>query len=113
MLRAGTLNQLVTFFGPALQADDWWHGSGQRSELGRAWANIGQMTGKAFVRSGGVQADIRLSVRVRLEVVSRLRLAPGVLARCSGYSYSIEAVLPDLAGREYADLICREERDDG
>lgn len=112
MLRAGSLNQRVTFLGLPTGTDDWGHPGTQRAEIGQAWANVGQLTGKALIRAGALQADIRLSVRVRQEVIGRLGVVAGMRIRCAGSSYDIEAVLLDIGAREYADLICREGRDD-
>lgn len=107
-MRAGSLNRLVMVLGLPNAQDSWGHPGGQRPDLGRLWANIGRLSGKALIRAGGLQAEVTTSVRVRYGAVRRLGLQVGMWIECAGATYEIRVLLHDEAGREYVDLVCSE-----
>lgn len=107
-MRAGALNRLVTVYGLPPSKDDWGHHEGQRPNLGRMWASIGRLSGKALIRAGGLQAEVTMSVRVRYGAVQRLGLLVGMWVECGQSVFEIRVILQDEAGREYADLVCSE-----
>lgn len=107
-MRAGSLNRLVTVLGLPNGKDDWGHPSGERSQVGRLWANVGRLSGKALIRAGGLQAEVATSIRVRYGAVRRLGLQPGMLIQCPDSAYEIRVVLRDEENREFADLVCGE-----
>ncbi|WP_180188090.1 phage head closure protein [Achromobacter insuavis] len=109
-MRAGSLNRLVTVHGLPGANDDWGHPGGQRPNLGRLWANVGRLSGKALIRAGGLQAEVTTSIRVRYGAVGRLGLQQGMLLECAGATYEIRVILHDEDGREYVDLACSEVR---
>lgn len=102
-LRAGDLNRRIT-----IQMRQ--PGKNALGEELVTWVDLEQETpasllvlsGKEYaVTSGEVsRAQVSMRVRWRTDVTAKMRVL------YEGGIYNIEAVLPDLAGREYVDLAC-------
>lgn len=102
MLRAGSLNRRVHIERPEVLRNP----SGQVRVVGwervaTVWANIRVANGKEHIASGAEISPLQASFRIRWRagVTTEMRLI------YAGIAYEIEAVLPDLAGREYVDLV--------
>ncbi len=106
MLRAGKLNSLVTVVGLGSTRDDWGSQIEKREVLGEAWANIGQLSGKALIKAGAVQASVTTSIRMRFQELARFGLKAGMVIELGGASFAVRVVLPDWERREHVDLIC-------
>jgi len=102
-LRAGDLNRRITI---QMRRPG-------RNELGEelvSWVDLAAdvpagllvLSGKEYAVSSGEisRAQVSMRVRWRTDVTAKMRVL------YAGGIYNIEAVLPDLAGREYVDLAC-------
>ncbi|EJO28167.1 phage head closure protein [Achromobacter marplatensis] len=102
MLRAGSLNRRVVIERPEVLRNP----SGQGRVVGwervaTVWANIRVANGKEHIASGAEMSPLQASFRIRWlkGITTEMRLT------YAGIAYEIEAVLPDLAGHEYVDLV--------
>ena len=106
MLRAGTLNKLVSIQRHS-QGKDGWNtpepGAIAWVELAKVWANIQHMSGSETIRAGAEVSTVRVSIRIRWH--------PGINAGMrvvhAGQIYDIEAVMPE-SGRRWLDLVCKQ-----
>lgn len=105
MLRAGTLNKLVSIQMHSQDKDDWntpEPGALAWVELAKVWANIRHLSGSETIRAGAEGSSVRVSIRMRW----RTGINAGMRVVHDGQIYDIEAPLPD-AGRQYLDLVCK------
>lgn len=100
-LRAGTLNRRISLqrkagkdaLGQPLP-DNW-------VEYAYVWGAVLQLTGREHISA--VDTDVgSASIRVRF----RTDVLSGDRAICQGQAFHIASVLPNLASREYTDLVC-------
>ena len=94
--RKATLQHLVEGQDEAGQPVTTW------ANLATVWANIKHLSGvetiKANAETSAVKASIR--IRYRTDLTAAMRVVHGAT------TYEIKAVMPDEAGREFADLVC-------
>ncbi|WP_080700697.1 phage head closure protein [Bordetella bronchiseptica] len=107
-MRAGTLNTPLMVLGPPPDRDTWGHTAGPRPILGRIWANVGRLSGKAFIRSGAATSHVTASIRVRHGAAMQYGLAAGMVLVSPSVRYEVLTVLPDDAQRQHVDLVCKE-----
>lgn len=69
------------------------------------WADVRHLSGSETLRADAVQNTVRASVRIRFN--PRIR-ADMQLQTAGGALYDIRAVLPDLRGRAFMDLVCEQ-----
>lgn len=107
-LRAGSLNRKVSLqrktgkdaLGQPL--DTW-------TEYANVWGAVLQLNGKEHLGANTV-ADIgSASIRIRF----RQDVIAGDRAVCQGQVFHIASVLPNVATREYTDLVCTENANQG
>lgn len=74
------------------------------TELASVWADFRHASGMESARAGTQVSEARASVRIRYRdgVTAAMRL----VHIFTGRVYNITAVLPDLARREFVDLVC-------
>lgn len=105
MLRAGTLNRLVSIQRHS-QSKDGWNtpepGAIEWVEVVKVWANIRHMSGSETIRAGVEVSAVLVSIRIRW----RTGLDGGMRVVHDGDIYRIEAVLPDYR-RQYFDIVCK------
>lgn len=103
MLRAGKLNTRISI----LRLEEVQAGGGQVVgqwvEHAATWANVRFPSGSATIKAGTDVSLVRASIRIRFrdDIRSDMQIVT------SGMVFDIQAVLPDLAGREYVDLVCQ------
>lgn len=101
-MQAGRLRNKVTIQAPGMtQAED-----GQPiaswSTLATVWADIRTQGGLESIKSGAVTSVVKASVRIR----HRTDITAGMRILHGSTTYHITAVLPDVAKRQYVDLVC-------
>jgi SPP1 family predicted phage head-tail adaptor len=101
-MQAGKLNRRVHIERPEIVRSP----SGQVKVVGwervaRVWAHIRVANGKEHIASGAEISPLQASFRIRWRagVTTEMRLI------YAGIAYEIDAVLPDLAGHQYVDLV--------
>lgn len=99
---AGLLNREVKIKRPEGGSDE----AGQPLlgwiDVAKVWANIKFQSGSESIRADAVTSVARASIRIRYreDIDASMRVYRGTAV------YSIKAVLPDEARREYVDLVC-------
>ncbi len=70
------------------------------------WASVRHASGMEATKADAAVSTVRASIRIRWRegVTAAMRVLAG------GQAYDIQAVLPDLARREYLDLVCEAAR---
>ncbi|WP_268906931.1 phage head closure protein [Burkholderia sp. USMB20] len=105
-LRAGSLNRRVMIEARNDKPDVY--GDPGKSWVpvgsGDVWASIKVLSGIASVKADAEISEIRASIRLRFR--ADLRAGMRVTERGTGATFDVKAVLPDLEGREYVDLVC-------
>lgn len=101
-MRAGQLNRRVTLQRRVETPSGTGGSTVSWQEIGGAWANIKHQSGAEVNRSdvpvSGVKASIRVRWRTDLDATCRVVYGSDL--------YDIKAVIEDLAGREFVDLVC-------
>lgn len=79
------------------------------TEYANVWGGVLQISGKEKV-TGGTQVDTgTASIRIRY----RIDVNNGDRAIAQGVIFNISSVLPNVASREYTDMACTENANDG
>ena len=68
------------------------------------WANIRHQSGSESIKSDKPTSEVRASIRIRW----RTGIDAGMRVVHGATVYGIEAVLPDVVGREHVDLVCKQ-----
>ena len=104
-MRAGGLNRHITIQRRGTATDSWGTplpGVENWAEVGKAWASIKTLSGLGTIKADAQASTIKASIRVRW----RTDLTAGMRVLHGTTVYDVRAVLPDVAGREYVDLVC-------
>lgn len=103
MLRAGRLNTRISIRRQDKVQTSGGQVVGQWVEHVTVWANVKFPSGIGVVKAGTDVSLVRASIRIRFraDIHSDMRVVAG------GLVFDIKAVLPDLVGREYVDLVCQ------
>jgi SPP1 family predicted phage head-tail adaptor len=66
------------------------------------WADIRHSSGVESIKADALTSTVRASIRVRYTrtITTGMRVVEGTT------TYNIVAVLPDMGGKEYTDLVC-------
>jgi len=108
-LRAGTLNRKVSLQRKTSGKDALGQPVDVWTEYANVWGAVLQIHGIEKV-AGGTQVDVgSASIRVRF----RQDINNGDRAVCQGRVFNIASVLPNVASREYTDLVCTENANSG
>ncbi len=101
-MQAGRLNRRCTLQAPGTTQDELGQPIPGWTDVATVWADIRMKSGLESIKAGApvsvVQASIRL--RYRAGITAGMRVVHHLQA------YNIVAVLPDVGGREYVDLVC-------
>lgn len=102
-MRAGPLNTRITVQQLAAGQDALGQPVQTWSDVAMLWADVKQNSGMSMVRGDADVSVVRASIRVRY----RTGLTAGMRVLAGSTVYNIQAVLPDVAGRQYIDLVCQ------
>lgn len=104
MLKTGTLNRQVTIQRRDGGKDEYGQLTDTWVNVATVWASILHKSGLETVKSSVDISVVQTSVRIRYreDVTAAMRVVYG------NTLYDIRAVMPDVAGREYCDLVCQE-----
>lgn len=101
-LSVSQLRNRVTIQARATATDDWGQPVEQWQPHATCWADVRMVSGMEAAKAGAEISRTRVSVRIRF----RDGINSGMRALIAGAVYDIKAVMPDLAGRSYVDLVC-------
>lgn len=104
-MRAGDLNRRITIQRRGTATDAWGSpvpGAENWVEVGKTSAIIKTLSGLGAIKADAQASTVKASIRVRW----RTDLTAGMRVLHGGTVYDVQAVLPDVAGREHVDLVC-------
>lgn len=99
---AGQFRNRVEIQARVVGQDDWGQPVEQWQQHAICWADVRHLTGVEAAKAGAEVALARASIRIRWRegVTTAMRVLVG------GVAYNIRFILPDVARREYLDLVC-------
>lgn len=101
-MRAGNLKRRGTIQKMDETEDDWGMPVSGWVDVASVWADIKHVSGLETIKSGVDVSVVKASIRIR----RRADVTAGMRVLCDGKVYDVRAILDDVAGREYCDLIC-------
>ena len=101
-MRSGSLNRRVVVQQQSTTQDAVGQPVLTWTTFATLWANIRHASGAESIKADALASTVRASVRVRYTrtVTAGMRVVDGAT------TYNIAAVLPDMGGKEYTDLVC-------
>lgn len=103
MLRAGDLRSRVTIQKKGAAANSWGEPLPEAWEdVAKVWASIKHLSGLAAIKADAQTSVVKVSIRLRYrtDVLAGMRVLHNLKA------YEIKAVMPDVGGRVFVDLVC-------
>lgn len=101
-MQAGKLNSRVKLVALQSGVDTIGQPVEVWTEVATVWAHIKHLNGSQAIKADADTSIIKASIRIRKrDVNAGMRVLHGVNI------YLIDAVLPDAAGHEHVDLVCR------
>lgn len=73
------------------------------TDVATVWGDIRMQSGLEAIKAGASVSTVQASIRVRY----RAGITAGMRVLCNLQVYNIVAVMPDVGGREYVDLVCQ------
>jgi SPP1 family predicted phage head-tail adaptor len=101
-LDAGLLNRRCIVQQPSTESDEVGQPIPGWTDVAKVWADIRMKSGLEAIKAGSPVSTLQASIRVRY----RGGITAGMRVTHGGAIYNITAVLPDVARREFLDLIC-------
>lgn len=102
MMQAGLLNRRVTLQAPGTTQDELGQPIPGWTDVATLWADIRMKSGLESIKAGAPVSVVQASIRVRY----RAGITAGMRVVHNLQAFNITAVLPDVGGREYVDLVC-------
>jgi SPP1 family predicted phage head-tail adaptor len=102
-MRAGQLNNRVTLRQPVTAQDAVGQSYLTWTDLATVWANVKHLSGVSSIQGDADISTVKASIRIRY----RAGLNAGMRAVVGTNVYDIKAVLMDMEGKEYTDLVCQ------
>ena len=100
-MQAGRLDSRVTIQSPSQSVDELGQPIPGWTDVALVWASIRHLSGVEAIKADATVSTVKASIRIRW----RTGLDAGMRVVHGLRVYSIEAVLPDVGGREYVDLV--------
>lgn len=101
MMQAGRLNRRVTLQSPSQSVDEIGQPIPGWTDVATLWADIRMKSGLESIKAGAPVSVVQASIRVRY----RAGITAGMRIVHNLQAYNIVAVMPDVGGREYVDLV--------
>ena len=102
MMQAGRLDTRVTLQRRTTGQDDWGQPTEGWEDVAQVWANVRHLNGVESIKAGADVSVVRASIRIRW----REGVDAGQRVLIGSAIYQIQAVMPDLGGRVFVDLVC-------
>lgn len=102
-MNAGRLSTPIVIQQPATGVDQIGQPLTGWVDFALVWAHVRHLSGVESIKAGGTVSAVQASMRIRYraDVHAGMRVMHGLTV------YEIRAVLPDVARREYVDLVCQ------
>lgn len=101
-MQAGRLNRRVTLQSPSQSVDEIGQPIPGWTDVATPWADIRMKSGLEAIKAGAPVSVVQASIRVRY----RAGITAGMRIVHNLQVFNIVAVMPDVGGREYVDLVC-------
>lgn len=101
MMQAGRLKRRCTLQAPGTATDELGQPIPGWTDVATVWADIRMKSGLEAIKSGASVSVVQASIRVRY----RAGITAGMRVLHNLQVYQITAVMPDVGGREYVDLV--------
>lgn len=100
-MQAGRLNRRVTLQAPGTTQDELGQPIPGWTDVATVWGDIRLKSGLEAIKAGAPVSTVQASIRVRYRagITAGMRLVHNLQA------FNIVAVMPDVGGREYVDLV--------
>lgn len=102
MMQAGRLNRRCVLQTPGTAQDELGQPIPGWTDVATLWADIRMKSGLESIKAGAPVSVVQASIRVRY----RAGITAGMRVVHNLQAFNIVAVLPDVGGREYVDLVC-------
>ena len=101
MMQAGRLNRRCLLQSPSQSVDELGQPIPGWTDVATLWADIRMKSGLESIKAGASVSVVQASIRVRYRagINAGMRIVHNLTA------YNITAVMPDVGGREYVDLV--------
>lgn len=103
MMQAGRLNRRCTLQAPGTTTDELGQPIPGWTDVATVWGDIRLKSGLESIKAGAPVSTVQASIRVRY----RAGITAGMRVVHNLQAFNIVAVLPDVGGREYVDLVCQ------
>ena len=100
-MQAGRLNRRCTLQSPSQSVDALGQPIPGWTDIALVWASIRHLSGVEAIKADAAVSTVKASIRIRW----RTGLNAGMRVVHGAQVYSIEAVMPDVGGREFVDLV--------
>ena len=100
-MQAGRLNRRCLLQSPSQSVDALGQPIPGWTDVATVWASIRHLSGVESIKADAVTSTVKASIRIRW----RPGLNAGMRVVHDAQVYSIEAVMPDVGGREFVDLV--------
>jgi SPP1 family predicted phage head-tail adaptor len=100
-MQAGRLDSRVTIQAPGTTTDALGQPIPSWTDVALVWASIRHLSGVEAIKADATVSTVKASIRIRY----RTGMNAGMRVVHGAQVYSIEAVMPDVGGREFVDLV--------
>ncbi len=100
-MQAGRLNRRCLLQSPSQSVDELGQPIPGWTDVATVWADIRMKSGLESIKAGAPVSVVQASVRIRY----RSGVNAGMSLVHNLVRYEIKAVMPDVGGREYVDLV--------
>lgn len=100
-MQAGRLNRRCTLQAPGTTTDEIGQPIPGWTDVATVWADIRMKSGMESIKAGAPVSTVQASIRIRY----RAGINAGMRVVHNLQAYNITAVMPDVGGREYVDLV--------
>lgn len=101
-MQAGRLSSRCTLQQPGTATDELGQPIPGWTDVATLWADIRMKSGLEAIKAGASVSVVQASIRVRY----RAGITAGMRVVHNLTNYNITAVMPDVGGREFVDLVC-------
>ena len=101
-MQAGRLNRRCVLQSPSTATDELGQPIPGWTDVATVWGDIRMKSGLESIKAGASVSTVQASIRVRY----RAGITAGMRVVHNLQAFNITAVLPDVGGREYVDLVC-------
>lgn len=100
-MQAGLLNRRCTLQSPSQSVDELGQPIPGWTDVATLWGDIRMKSGLEAIKAGAPVSVVQASIRVRY----RAGITAGMRIVHNLQAFNIVAVMPDVGGREYVDLV--------